>query len=314
MLIRKLLMGPAYLLALSLLAFFMSTQAPGDPARIIANQNRDTEAPPELVEAVRREYGFDRSLPERYLLWLWRFVRYGDLGISTRTRLPVISEIASRLPATLALSAVTFLVVIAVSFPLGIYAGVTRNRIAGALIQGAMWVGASVPIFIAGNALIWLFAVKLDLLPAIGRDSWRGYVLPVLSLSMGFIGNLTHVIRAAVREVTYSPHIRTARAKGLRDGRILRDHVLRPALLPILTTLGLQFGNLIGGAFIVESMFAWDGIGRLLVDSILGRDFAMLQGIVLYLGGMFVALNFLIDLLYTLAAPSVSAQLEGRDA
>jgi peptide/nickel transport system permease protein len=308
-LFRKIVLGGFYLFAVSFIAFFMSLQMPGDPAEIIANLAREEEAPPELVDNIRREYGFDKSWAEQYRRWLARVILRGDLGYSTRTRLPVVAEIHNSLPITLKLGLVTFVVTATISFPLGLYAGITKNQIADYIIQAATWVSYSVPVFLVGNILIWLFAVKYDLLPSIGHDSWKHFILPVTSLSLHLSGWLIQVIRSSVQEITRRYYILVAKAKGLRKKRIVMLHLLKPALLPIATAFLIQLGNLISGSFIIETVFAWNGIGRLLIDSIMARDFPMIQGVVLYVGSIFALINVLIDLLYLYVDPSTATYL-----
>ena len=310
-LFRKTVLGMFYLLAISFIAFFMSTQIPGDPAEIIANLTREEEAPQEVVEKIRREYGFDKSWAEQYRRWLTRLVLQGDLGYSTRTRLPVVTEINHRLPVTMKLGLVTFLVTIAISFPLGLYAGITKNQIADTVIQAATWVSYSMPVFLVANILIWLFAVKYSLLPSIGHESWKHFILPVTSLSLHLSGWLIQVIRSSVQEITRRYYILVARAKGLSTKRVVMLHLLKPALLPIATAFLIQLGNLISGSFIIETVFAWNGIGRLLIDSIMARDFPMIQGVVLYVGSIFALINVLIDLLYLYLDPSTASRLAG---
>ena len=310
-LIRKSLLGSFYILAISFIAFYLSLQMPGDPAELIANQGRETEAPPALVEKIRQEYGFDKSWSEQYVLWLGRVVKNGDLGYSTKTHLPVISELKNSLPVTLQLAAVTFLVTIIVSLPLGVYAGITRNNLVDYLIQGIAWITYALPVFLVGNIFIWLFAAKYHWLPSIGHETWRHFVLPVATLSLHLTGWTTQIIRSSVKEITGQDYIRTAKAKGLSTKNIVSIHVFKPALLPIITALLIQLGQLISGSFIIEIVFAWNGIGRLLVDSILARDFPMIQGVLLFVGSIFAVINILIDLLYTRIDPTVSAHLTG---
>jgi ABC-type dipeptide/oligopeptide/nickel transport system permease component len=308
---RKTVLGVFYLLAISFIAFFMSTQMPGDPAEIVANLTREEQAPPELIQRIRQEYGFDKSWIEQYGRWLTRVVLHGDLGYSTRTRLPVVTELNNRLPVTIQLGLVTFLVTMAISFPLGLYAGITKNQIADTIIQAATWVSYSMPVFLVGNILIWLFAVKYHLLPSIGHESWKHFILPVMSLSLHLSGWLIQVIRSSVQEITQRYYILVARAKGLPKGRVIMLHLLKPALLPIATAFLLQLGNLISGSFIVETVFAWNGIGRLLIDSIMARDFPMIQGVVLYVGSILALINVSIDLLYLYLDPSIASRLAG---
>ena len=308
---RKLLLGVVYLLLISLVAFFMGQQMPGDPAEIIANRGRDADAPPEIVEKVRQEYGFDKPWTTQYGMWLQRILTQGDLGYATSTGRPVIEEIKTSLPVTLQLGLVTFLVTQLISFPLGLYAGVTRDRRAELLIQGLAWFGYSLPVFLVANLLIWVFAVRIRILPSIGHDSWKHFILPVAALSLHLSGWTVQVISSSVQEVAEKQYVTAARAKGLRGRRILLAHILKPALLPIVTALLIQLGNLISGSFIIETIFAWNGIGRLLINSIMARDFFLIQGIVLYVGGIFAIINTLIDVTYLLIDPSTATRLSG---
>jgi peptide/nickel transport system permease protein len=312
-LIRKVLLGIFYLFVISLVAFLMTRQMPGDPAVLIANQGRDTEAPPELVERIRREYGFDKGLADQYWHWLQRVLFQGDLGYSTRTKRPVLAEIQTSLPVSLRLGLITFGVTLLISLPLGLLSGVTNNKILDIWIQITSWTSYSIPVFLLATLLIWFFAVDLRILPAIGHETWRHYVLPVASLSVHLSGWTAQVIRSSIREITEKPYIRVAHAKGLSWFRIVGIHTLKPALLPISTALLIQLGNLVSGSFIVETIFAWNGIGRLLIDSIMARDFPTIQGILLYVGGIFALINVLIDIMYVVLDPTTARKLrQGR--
>jgi ABC-type dipeptide/oligopeptide/nickel transport system permease component len=307
--IRKIILGLFYLFVISVISFVMVRQMPGDPAVLIANQARETEAPPELVERIRREYGFDRGIVEQYRHWLQRVIFEGDLGYSTRTKRPVLAEIQSSLPASLRLGLITFGLTLIISFPLGLLAGVTNNKILDLWIQSMAWINYSVPVFLLAVLLIWFFAVDLRLLPAIGHETGRHYVLPVAALSVHLSGWTTQVIRTSVREISEKPYIQFAHAKGLKWIRVILIHTLKPALFPISTALLIQLGNLVSGSFIIETIFAWNGIGRLLVDSIMARDFPIIQGILLYTGGIFALINILIDSLYLFLDPTTVEKL-----
>ena len=302
--IRKVILGLFYLFVISVVAFVMVRQMPGDPAVLIANQDRETEAPPELVERIRHEYGFDRGMVEQYRCWLQRVIFDGDLGYSTRTKRPVLAEIQSSLPASLRLGLITFGLTLIISFPLGLLAGVTNNKILDLWIQSMAWINYSIPVFLLAILLIWFFAVDLRLLPAIGHETGRHYVLPVAALSVHLSGWTTQVIRTSIREISEKPYIQFAHAKGLKQIRVILIHTLKPALFPISTALLIQLGNLVSGSFIIETIFAWNGIGRLLVDSIMARDFPIIQGILLYTGGIFALINILIDSLYLFLDPT----------
>jgi peptide/nickel transport system permease protein/oligopeptide transport system permease protein len=309
--LRKIFLGFFYLFLISVVAFIMVRQMPGDPAVLIANQNRETEAPPEVVERIREEYGFNRPLPEQYWRWLKRGVLEGDLGLSTRTRQPVTDAILDSLPASLRLAGITFGFTLLLSFPLGLLAGVTRNQQLDAVIRGVAWINYSLPVFLLAVVGIWLFAVEWNLLPAIGHSTPRHMILPVAVLTLHLTGWNTQLIRSSVREIAEKPYIQVAHAKGLSYWRVVLIHILKPALLPILTAFLIQLGNLFSGSFIIETIFAWNGIGRLLVDSILARDFPVIQGILLYVGAVFALINLLIDLLYRFLNPS-TIQALGR--
>jgi peptide/nickel transport system permease protein/oligopeptide transport system permease protein len=311
MIIRKLFLGLFYLFVISVVAFVMVRQMPGDPAVLIANQDRESEAPPELVERVRQEYGFDKGIIEQYRLWLGRVLLEGDLGYSTRTKRPVLAEIKASFPPSLRLGLTTFGVTLLISFPLGLLAGVTDDKYLDLLIQSLAWTSYSIPVFLLSVLLIWLFSVELGVLPVLGDETSWHYLLPALSLSIPLSGWITPVIRSSVREITQKHYIRTAHAKGLSLKRVVLVHILKPALLPISTALLIQLGNLISGSFIIEMIFAWNGMGRLLIDSIMARDFPTIQGILLFVGGIFAVINVLIDSLYLLLDPS-TAQTLGR--
>ena len=312
MIFRKLFSGLLYLALISFLAFALSKQMPGDPAEMIANLGREDEAPPEIVEQVRREYGFDRSVLEQYFLWVKRLLLDGDLGYSYRSSVPVLSEIRGSLPQTLQLAGLTFLFTILVSFPLGFLSGISRSRLFDGLVQSFSLLGYAMPVFLVGNLLLWIFSVKLGLLPSIGHESWKHFVLPVLTLSLHMIGWFTQIIRSSVKEAAGRYYILVAKSKGMQRRKILLRYVLRPALLPVVTTLFILLGRLVTGSFIVEVIFAWNGIGRLLIESIMGRDFPMIQGLVLYIGMILILINFLIDSSYLLIDPQTSSQLQGE--
>ena len=312
MILRKLISGLLYLVLISLLAFALSKQMPGDPAEMIANHGRENEAPPEIVEQVRREYGFDRGILEQYFFWARRLLLDGDLGYSYRSSTPVLSEIRNSLPQTLQLAGLTFLFTLLISFPLGFYSGISRSKFFDGIVQALSLLGYALPVFLVGNLLLWVFSVKLDLLPSIGHESWKHFILPVLTLSVHMIGWFTQIIRSSVKEAAGRYYILVARSKGMRRGKILLRYVLRPALLPIVTTLFILLGRLVTGSFIVEVIFAWNGIGRLLIESIMGRDFPMIQGLILYIGLILILINFLIDSSYLLIDPQTSSQLQGE--
>jgi ABC-type dipeptide/oligopeptide/nickel transport system permease component len=313
MIFRKLTAGILYLFAITFAAFVLSLQMPGDPAEIIANLGRESEAPEAVVEQIRLEYGLEKPLMVQYGLWLKRVVLEGDLGRSMRTRLPVQSELAKRLPVTLQLAIWTFVSTLLISVPLGITAGVSRNPIWDGFVRGVSLLGYAFPVFLVGNLLLWLFSVHWHLFPMLGHDSWRHYVLPVTALSIHMIGWTTQLVRSSVKSAAGEYFVLVAKAKGLAKKQLVLRYILRPALLPVLTSFLILLGRLVSGSFIIEVIFGWNGVGRLLIDSILARDFPMIQGIVLYIGGVFAVLNLVIDSLYILLQPQVRQQMiEGQ--
>ncbi len=299
--------GPTILLT-SVLIFLILHLVPGDPAAVLAG----SDAPPDVVEALRKEMGLDRSLPVQYFLWLSRVLR-GDLGVSYVSKFPVWTLILRRLPATLELTAAGLAVGVMLGIPAGILAAVRRGRLLDVLVTSGNAVFLSVPNFWIGITFILAFALALNWLPPSGRvpfvesplTALKFLILPSLTLGMHIAAIFARFSRTALLEVLNEPFIRTARAKGLREWAVIVRHAFRNALLPVLTILGLQAGYLLGGAVVVESVFAWPGLGRLIVESIGNRDYTAVQGVLLVFVGMFVLVNLLTDLAYGWADPRI---------
>ncbi|MBI9049718.1 MAG: ABC transporter permease [Anaerolineaceae bacterium] len=314
MILRKIFSSLLYLVLISMVSFLLSAAIPGDAAEMITNIGRADPAPMEMVEKVRAAYALDQPVLVQYVKWMQRLILDNNLGTSFRTANPVSREIRYCFPATLELAGWTFLVTMLVAVPLGIYAALTHSRVIGFLIQMIIVIGYALPVFLVGNVLLWIFAVKLPWLPAIGRGDWHNAVLPVLTLSVHMIGWSSQIVRSSVKEQMNKTYVLVAKAKGLSNWQIIRSYILRPALIPILTSFLMMFGRLISGSFIVEYIFAWNGIGRLLIDSVMARDIPMIQGIILYIAVIFILINFLIDLLYIRLDPQISEQLLGSAA
>ncbi len=306
--LRRLAQAVPTILLTSVLIFLILHLVPGDPAAVLAG----SDAPPDVVEALRREMGLDRSLPVQYLLWLSRVVR-GDLGVSYVSKFPVWTLILRRLPATLELTIAGLAVGVILGIPAGIIAAVRRGRLLDVLVTSGNAVFLSVPNFWIGITFILAFALALNWLPPSGRvpflesplTALKFLILPALTLGMHIAAIFARFSRTALLEVLNEPFIRTARAKGLREGVVIVRHAFRNALLPVLTILGLQAGYLLGGAVVVESVFAWPGLGRLIVESIGNRDYTAVQGVLLVFVGMFVLVNLLTDLAYGWADPRI---------
>jgi len=306
--LRRLAQAVPTVLLTTVLIFLILHLVPGDPAAVLAG----SDAPPEVVEALRREMGLDRSLPVQYVLWLSRVLR-GDLGVSYVSKFPVWTLILRRLPATLELTVAGLAVGVILGMPAGILAAIRRGRLLDFLVTSSSALFLSVPNFWIGITFILAFALALNWLPPSGRvplvenplTALKFLILPALTLGMHIAAIFARFSRTALLEVLNEPFIRTARAKGLREWVVIVRHAFRNALLPVLTILGLQAGYLLGGAVVVESVFAWPGLGRMIVESIGNRDYTAVQGVLLVFVGMFVLVNLLTDLAYGWADPRI---------
>jgi peptide/nickel transport system permease protein len=300
---RLLLLMPIWL-GITLMAFGLGRLAPGDPARLIAERQADGLPTPAQVEQIREEYGLADPLPLQYMRWVAHALQ-GDLGVSFKTGGPVLEELARRFPATLELAVYGMLVGIALALPLGAQAAVRRGSSADHLSRLVALAGASLPSFWLAFILIIVFAVQLRLLPVAGRGTARHLVLPAITLGVALAAPLTRLTRSSMLEVLGEDFVRTAWAKGLHERAVVLRHALRNALIPVVTVAGMSFGHLLGGAVIVETVFAWPGVGKLVVDSIFDRDYPLIQGYVLFMGTIFVLINLAVDLLYVWLDPRV---------
>ncbi len=305
---RRLLSLIPVLLGISLLAFSLANLAPGDPAEMILQQRGDIPTR-DAVEELRGRLGLNDPFPIRYAHWLGDAVR-GDFGVSYRTGAPVFRSLAERFPATLQLAAGALAVSMLIALPLGVVAAVRRDSVVDHLSRLISLLGTSIPSFVLGYALILLFGVTLNLLPVAGSGDWRYLVLPVLTLGLSEAASLTRLTRANMLEVLEEDYVRTARAKGVPGRTLLFRHALRNALNPLVTLAGVRAGRLLGGAVIVETIFARPGLGQLVVDSIHDRDYPMIQGFVLFMGTVFAVANLVVDLSYARLDPRV--RLNGR--
>jgi ABC-type dipeptide/oligopeptide/nickel transport system permease component len=306
--LRRFLWAIPVLLGASFLVFWSIRWVPGDPAIAIAGEL----ATPELVEKVRAELGLDQPLPIQYGIYLGRMLR-GDMGTSVRSGLPVFEEIRIRLPRTLQLTFFSLLFAAAIGIPIGVLSATRANTWIDALSMIFALLGVSMPIFWLGLMLIVFFALTLPswlglnqpILPPTGAGSWQHLVMPTIALAANSMAIQARMTRASMLEVLRSDYIRTARAKGVPEFSVVYNHGLRNALIPIVTVIGLQFGTLLGGAVLTETVFAWPGIGRLLVDSIGYRDYPVIQGTVLVITVGFVLVNILVDVLYAYLDPRI---------
>ena len=302
---RRLLLAIPTLVGLVVLAFSLIVLTPGDPAVELARRRAPSgEATDVDIARARVELRLDRPYPEQLAGWIAGAAR-GDLGRSFSTGRPVASELAERLPATAQLAGAALALSVLVAIPLGALAAVRRNSLLDQALRVGALLGASVPGFFLAYALIVVFATSLHLLPVAGRQSPASVILPMLTLAAGPTAVLSRLVRASLLEVLEEDFIRTARARGLRERVVVLRHALPNALLSTITVIGSLIGHLLAGAVIAETIFAWPGVGKLAVDAIAQRDYTMIQGIVLFVGAVFVAINLLVDLSYGAIDPRI---------
>ena len=302
-LLRRLLQAIPVLVGVSVAVFLMIHLIPGDPAEIVAGQMASRED----VENVRKALGLDQPLLQQYLQFAGRALS-GDFGTSFRTGRPVSEEILARYGNTLLLGAVALMIAAVVGGLAGIIAAVKRFTWIDNLALALSILAISTPAFSLGLLLILAFAVWFSVLPMTGFDTWQAIILPAVTLSAASTAVICRIMRSSLVEVLDNQYVRTARAKGLREHLVIWRHGVRNALIPVVTVAGLQLGYLLGSAVVTETVFAWPGLGRLLVQSILARDFPVVQASVLVVAVTFILVNIATDLLYALLDPRISAQ------
>lgn len=304
--VRRLLSLVPTWLGISLFAFVLAVLSPGDPAELILNQQLDEPPTERQLEEFRERTGLNDPMPVQYVNWVGRLLT-GDLGTSFRTGNPVLEELASRFPATLQIALPAFVLAVALSVVLGIAAALNRNAVPDHLSRFAALFGDSIPSFVLAYLLIIVFAITLGLTPVSGRG--RGelihYVLPVMTLALATMASLMRLTRSSMLEVLGEDYIRTARAMGLRWRTIVFRHALKNALIPVVTLAALVFAGFVTGTVIVETVFNWPGMGKFVIDAIFSRDYAIIQGFVVFTGTLFVLLNLLVDLIYVQLDPRV---------
>lgn len=302
-LLRRLLFLIPVIVGVSVGVFLMVHLMPGDPARIMAG----IDASQEDIERVRVFLGLKDPLPVQFIRFVGRALT-GDFGESFRTRKPVMTEVGSRYFNTLLLGIASIGVAILFGGITGILSAVRKYSVFDNLCMMASLVGVSMPTFYLGLMLMLLFSVHLGWLPLVGKESWRHLILPSLTLGAPSAAVISRMVRSSLLEILDQDYIRTARAKGLREWVVIGKHALRNATVAVVTVVGLQLGYLLGGAVVTETVFAWPGIGRLVVQSILARDFPVVQTCVLILALTFVLINLVTDLLYSLLDPRIRVQ------
>lgn len=292
----------------AIFVFLMLRLSPGDPAAILAGD----VATPEIIAAIRADLGFDRPIWEQFVTWLGQLAQ-GDLGRSVFSKQPVTMLIGQRVEPTISLAICTLIFAIIVAVPMGILAAWKQGSWLDRGIMALSVAGFSVPVFVLGYILIFFFSMKLDIFPVQGFTSIREGVpaflhriaLPTLALSFIYIALFARITRAAMLDVLGEDYIRTAHAKGLKDHVVLVKHALRNAAIPIVSVIGIGFALLIGGVVITETVFNIPGIGRLVVDAVLARDYPIIQGIILLFSGLYVLINLAIDIAYVILDPRI---------
>ena len=297
---RRALLSIPTLWGVATIVFFMARLLPGDPARVIAG----VLASPQDVERIRQQMGLDQPLWIQYVDFMGSLLHL-NLGISAHTNAPVVEEIGSRLPYTIELAVVALLIAVVAGVVAGAIAALRRGTPLDLVISALSVFGVSMPVYWLGLMLIIVFAIELHLFPAAGADETTSIVMPAITLALFSVGLIARMTRSSMLEVLGQDYIRTAYAKGASVRQVVFQHALRNALLPVLTVVGLQFGALLGGAVVTETVFAWPGVGRLLVDSIFFRDYPVVQGLVLMFGTTFIVLNLVVDVLYAYVDPRI---------
>src|SRR5690554_1442006 len=305
---RRILHSAVVLLGVTVLVFAIVQLVPGDPVRIAMGTRFD----PDVYARLREASGLDRPLLEQYLGYLASAVT-GDLGVSFRSGEPVTAILLGRLPATVSMAGTGILIALLVSFPLGVFAALRHGRASDTLVRGLSQLGVSIPDFWMPMLFILLFSSTLGWLPPSGYVAltedpagWaRRVLMPALTIGLVAGSILTRYIRSSVLEVLVADHVRTARSKGLRSRVVIGRHVVRNSLIPVLTITGNQLATMLGGVVVVEVVFAWPGLGRLIYDAVLARDYPLLQGAILLVAAIFLLINLLVDLLYGKVDPRI---------
>ena len=298
----KLIRALTVLLGVSFLTFIIGHSS-GDPVRLIARGDATEEQRAQL----RHSLGLDRPVLEQYRIYVGNAL-HGDLGVSYRQHVDVSRLIALRLPNSLELAGAAFVLAMGIGFALGILCIIYRNTVLDNVIAGLSVLAQVVPGFWLGLVLVLLFAVHWRVFPVSGSGDLAHLILPAVTLALPTLGRMTRLVRGGMLEVLQSDYIRTARAKGLSERQVLLGHAAKNALLPLVTQAGLELGDLVGSAFIIETVFAWPGLGRMAINAVQQRDFLVVQGCVLVIAAGFVLINLAVDLLYAVIDPRVRAQ------
>ena len=306
--LKRILMMLPVLIGVLLIVFTMNQLTPGDPARMLAGGEQATEIE---VERVRHELGLDQPAPVQFVNYVKDLVLHGDLGTSYATGRPVFTEVVERLPTTLLLAIVSILMAVALGIPTGILSAIRQYSWIDNLSMGIALLGVSMPNFWQGLMNILIFAIYLNWLPASGFYGWQYWILPAFTIGTSTAAIITRMTRSSMLEVIRQDYIRTARAKGLSERVVITKHALKNALIPIITVVGIQFGHLLGGAVMTETVFAIPGLGKFMIDAIKARNYPVVQGGVLILAIIASMVNLIIDILYAFADPRIKSMYQG---
>jgi len=299
--LKRLAASVVVLLSMMFLVMLIMELIPGDPAALMLGEN----ATQEMVEQLRHQLGLDRPIFTRYLEYVWQ-IAHGDLGRSIREMAPVASLLKETWPETLELTFAAMLLTLCVGLPIGIASGAKPGSLLDHVSRVVSLLGLCMPVFWIGLVLIYFFAVMLGWFPVGGTGSWRHLVLPAVTMSAYTVASLARMTRSSLMEVLNEDYVRTARAKGLSFWAVVVRHGFRNSMIPIVTIFGMQVGQLMGGAILTETVFAWPGMGRLMIGAIMDRDYPLVQGTVLVFAAAFILINFLVDLSYGLINPQVA--------
>lgn len=291
------------LIGVTFLVYFIISLSPGDPAAMIAGESADAMT----IEAVRKDLGLDKPVIVQYANYMWDLL-HGDMGNSYKTKRPVFDTVMAAFPNTAKLAFWSILVAVAIALPIGIISATRQYSMFDNVGMVVALIGVATPNFWLGLMMIILFSLNLGWLPSGGMGGWKNYIMPAITLGTGDAALITRMTRSSMLEVVRADYIRTARAKGVPERKVIYSHALRNALIPVVTAIGLQFGSLLGGATLTETVFAWPGIGRLTVDSIKTKDTTQVLGCIVILTITFSVVNLLVDILYAFIDPRIKAQ------
>ncbi|MGR5580919.1 ABC transporter permease [Enterocloster bolteae] len=300
---KRILMMIPVLLGVLFLVFTMNEISPGDPAAMIAGDAASVE----VVEQIREDLGLNKPLPVRFFNYTKNLVLHGDLGTSYKTKRPVLDEVMDRLPTTILLSLTSAAFAVLLSIPIGIISAIKQNTWIDNLLMVLALIGVAMPAFWQGLMTIILFSVKLGWFPSYGFTTPAHWFMPVLTIGTGAMASLVRITRSSMLEVIRQDYIRTARAKGQTERKVIISHALRNSMIPIITAIAIQLGSMLGGAIVTETVFAIPGIGMLMIQSIKARDYPTIQGAVVVIAVMFSLLNLVVDIIYTFVDPRLKS-------